>query len=60
VRVTPAGKAVLQRLAPLAASVRADASAGIAAADWAALQELLKAIRANLAALRACGDREVA
>jgi MarR family transcriptional regulator for hemolysin len=52
VSVTPAADAILERIAPLAASVRAAASEGIAPADWDRLLEVLKRVRFNLLAVR--------
>lgn len=53
VDLTPAGEAVLARIQPIGAALRADASKGIEPADWQRFLEVLKQVRANLAGARA-------
>ena len=52
VHVTQAGEAMLESMQPLAAMLRAEAAKGIAPADWQRFLDMLKVVRANLAAAR--------
>lgn len=59
VDLTQAGEAVLARIQPIGAALRADASKGIEAADWQRFLDTLKQVRANLAGVRAeCARKE--
>jgi DNA-binding MarR family transcriptional regulator len=53
VHLTPAGEAMLERIQPIAAALRADASSTIPAEQWHNFVDVLKTVRANLAAMRA-------
>jgi DNA-binding MarR family transcriptional regulator len=44
---------VIDRIVPVAAAIRAEASRGIAAREWEMLLDLLKRVRRNLVAARA-------
>jgi MarR family transcriptional regulator, transcriptional regulator for hemolysin len=50
VGLTEAAGGVLAEIATVAASVRAEASKGLSTADWARLLDMMKTVRANLAA----------
>ena len=52
VQLTDGAGEVLDRIAPLSAALRADASAGIDPQDWARLLDMLKTVRANLSAAK--------
>lgn len=60
VSLTPAADGILARIAPLAAAVRAQASAGIDPAEWDRLLEMLKQVRSNLLVVRAEAGAEKA
>ncbi|HEY5816938.1 MAG TPA: MarR family transcriptional regulator [Mesorhizobium sp.] len=53
IRLTEAGKAMLERIAPLSAGLRADAAAGLSPREWRRFLDTLKTVRANLAAAKA-------
>lgn len=57
VSLTEAGEELLARLQPLGASLCKDAAAGLGAAEWASLIEMLKRVRSNLQTLRSEGQR---
>jgi DNA-binding MarR family transcriptional regulator len=57
VGVTQAGEAMLARIAPLAASLRADADRGIPPEEWQHFVGTLKRVRANLDACREAGRK---
>lgn len=48
VHLTEAGQGMLDRIQPIAAGMRADASKGIAPEDWQRFLDTLKLVRANL------------
>ena len=50
--LTAAAEALLEKIAPLSAGLREDAAAGVPAEDWARFLDVLKTVRANLAAAR--------
>lgn len=52
VHLTSEGEAVLAKIQPIAAELRADASKGIAPADWLRFLDTLKQVRANLTEVR--------
>lgn len=52
VHLTPAGEAMLEQIQPIAAAMRADAANAVPADDWRNFVEVLKTVRANLAAMR--------
>lgn len=58
VHLTTSGEEVLERIQPIAAALRADASKGVAPADWQRFLETLKKVRANLADARIEGARK--
>jgi MarR family transcriptional regulator, transcriptional regulator for hemolysin len=60
VHLTDAGEEVLARIQPISASLRKDVSAGIGAADWDRLMQMLKQVRANLQNMRADQRRDAA
>lgn len=53
VHVTPAGEEMLERIQPIAAALRAEASETIPAEQWRIFVDVLKTVRANLSAQRA-------
>lgn len=55
VHLTEAADRLLEKIAPLSAALRADASAGISAEDWSHFLAMLKIVRENLTAARALG-----
>ncbi|MGE0284020.1 MAG: MarR family winged helix-turn-helix transcriptional regulator [Rhizobiaceae bacterium] len=55
VLLTEAAENLLEKIAPLSAGLRADASDGVPAEDWARFLEILKTVRANLTAARSVG-----
>ncbi len=58
VHVTDAGQDMLDRIQPIAAGMRVDASKGIAPADWQRFLDTLKIVRANLGEARQEGLRK--
>ncbi|PWJ85028.1 DNA-binding MarR family transcriptional regulator [Pseudaminobacter salicylatoxidans] len=61
VHVTEKAGEMLERMAPISASIRADASLGITPQDWDRLLDLLKTVRATLSAAKSePGAREAA
>jgi MarR family transcriptional regulator, transcriptional regulator for hemolysin len=58
VQLTAAGEEVLTRIQPVSAGLRKDVSAGIDAADWERLMEMLRQVRANLQEMRADQRRD--
>jgi MarR family transcriptional regulator for hemolysin len=60
VYLTAAGEEMLARIQPVSASLRKDVSAGIDAADWEMLMQMLKKVRTNLQGLRADQRRDAA
>ena len=58
VRLTQAAETVMERILPISAALRADASNGIPAADWARFLDTLKSVRQNLGAARADARKE--
>lgn len=60
VRVTQAGEAMLARIAPLAASLRAGACQAISAEEWQGFIGTLKMVRDNLTAVRDSGRKVAA
>ena len=52
VHVTAAGEAMLERIQPIAAGMRAEAAKGIAPADWQRFLDTLKRVRTNLTVAR--------
>ena len=59
VHITEAGGEMLERMAPISLALRGDASQGISAEDWDRLLEMLKTIRASLAAAKsALGSKD--
>ncbi|HWK63753.1 MAG TPA: MarR family transcriptional regulator [Rhizobiaceae bacterium] len=52
VDVTAEGEAVLAQIQPIGAGLRADASRGIAPADWQRFLDTLRQVRANLTEVR--------
>lgn len=58
VHVTEAGQDMLDRIQPIAAGMRADASKGIAPADWQRFLDTLKLVRTNLGEARQEGLRK--
>ncbi|BCH21815.1 MarR family transcriptional regulator [Mesorhizobium sp. L-8-10] len=57
VHVTESGQDMLARIQPIAAGMRADASKGVAQADWQRFLDTLKIVRANLTEARLEGAR---
>lgn len=55
VLLTDAAEQLLDKITPLSAGLRADASAGVPAEDWARFLDTLKMVRENLTAARALG-----
>lgn len=55
VHLTDAADRLLEKIAPLSAGLRADASAGVSAEDWSRFLDTLKTVRENLTAARALG-----
>lgn len=53
--LTPAADKLLEKIVPLSAGLRTDASAGMSADDWSRFLETLKTVRANLTAARTLG-----
>jgi len=53
--LTQAADKLLEKIVPLSAGLRTDASAGMSAEDWSHFLETLKTVRANLAAARILG-----
>ena len=53
VHLTTAGEEMLEQIQPIAAALRAEASNAVSADDWRRFVDVLKTVRANLAALRA-------
>ncbi|MBX3567928.1 MAG: winged helix-turn-helix transcriptional regulator [Rhizobiaceae bacterium] len=60
VRVTEAGEAMLARIAPLAARLRAGAGQGVSAEEWQGFIGTLKTVRDNLTAVRESGRKVAA
>lgn len=58
VHLSEAGQEMLARIQPIAAGIRADASKGIAPADWQRFLDMLKIVRANLTEARLEGTRK--
>lgn len=52
VRITDAADAMLERIAPISAALRAEAARDINPEDWKRLLEMLKTVRANLSAAK--------
>lgn len=53
VHLTPAGEAMLEKIQPIAAAMRAEAANAVPTDDWRNFVEVLKTVRANLAGMRA-------
>jgi DNA-binding MarR family transcriptional regulator len=60
VHLTDAGEEMLERIQPLAATMRQEVSAGIDPADWERLMQMLRTVRANLQNLRSDQRRDAA
>ena len=58
VRLTKTGHETIARIAPVGASIRAEAARGIAPGDWERMLDILKTVRANLADNRTAPARQ--